>query len=383
MKLSHNQILVLSLGTLLAAVAGCSRSGQKERSAKSNHSIQLGIAVSKDVPIQIQGSGHVTPFATVAVKSQVDGELQCVLFNEGAESKRGDTLFVIDSRLPESVVRQTEANLARDQALVASAEAEAHENEVLFSEGVGTAELAKQTRAAANAAQAIVAADKVAVENAQLQLSFCHVVSPIHGRVGKLLVDVGNSVRRNETILAVVNQTRPVYVDFLVPEDQLPAIREEMKNGELNVNATIPGNASNSSTGKLLFIDNAADTETAMVALRARFANDDEMLWPGETVNVSLTLTRPTNAVVVPSSAVQLGLTGPYLLVVRPDLSVERRVVTTGNQVGKETIITSGIHASERLITGGQEYVTPGKQIRSHSENSRSLATTQIRDDPR
>jgi len=280
-------------------------------------------------------------------------------------------------------VRQTEANLARDQALVTSAEAEAHENEVLFSEGVGTAELAKQTRAAANAAQAIVAADKVAVENAQLQLSFCHVVSPIHGRVGKLLVDVGNSVRRNETILAVVNQTRPVYVDFLVPEDQLPAIREEMKNGELNVNATIPGNAGKSSTGKLLFIDNAADTETAMVALRARFANDDEMLWPGETVNVSLTLSRPTNAVVVPSSAVQLGLTGPYLLVVRPDLSVERRVVTTGNQVGKETIITSGIHASERLITGGHEYVTPGKQIRSHSENSRSLATTQIRDDPR
>src|SRR6266568_3917629 len=158
MKLSYNQILVLSLGTLLVAVAGCSRSGQKERSAKSNHSIQLGIAVSKDVPIQIQGSGHVTPFATVAVKSQVDGELQCVLFNEGAESKRGDTLFVIDSRLPESVVRQTEANLARDQALVASAEAEAHENEVLFSEGVGTAELAKHTRAAANAAQAIVAA---------------------------------------------------------------------------------------------------------------------------------------------------------------------------------------------------------------------------------
>src|SRR5437667_6586907 len=376
MKLSYNQILVLSLGTLLAAVAGCSRSGQKARSAKSNDSIQLGVAVSKDVPIQIQGSGHVTPFATVAVKSQVDGELQCVLFNEGAELKRGDTLFVIDSRLPESAVRQTEANLARDQALVASAEAEAHENEVLFSEGVGTAELAKQTRAAANAAQAIVAADKVAVENAQLQLSFCHVVSPIHGRVGKLLVDVGNSVRRNETILAVVNQTRPVYVDFLVPEDQLPAIREEMKNGELNVNATIPGNAGKSSTGKLLFIDNAADTETAMVAFRARFANDDEMLWPGETVDVTLTLATLTNAVVVPSSAVQLGMAGPFVLVVRPDLKVERRLVTTGNQFGKDIVIASGIEAGERLITSGQKDIAPGKQIKIRADNGHVLART-------
>ena len=377
MKLSNLQMLVLSLGTVLVlAVVGCSRRATTERLAKTNDAVQLGVAVAKDVPIQIQGTGHVTPFATVAVRSRVDGELERALFNEGDELKRGDTILVIDSRLSESALRQAEANLLRDEALVASAEAEAHQNEVLFKEGIGPAELAEQTRAAADASQATVAADKVAVENAQLQLALCRIASPIRGRVGKLLVDVGNSVKNGETVLAVVNQTRPVYVDFLVPEQQLPAIREQMKNGELSVSAIIPGNPGKSSTGRLLFIDNAADPETAMVALRARFANDDETLWPGETVDVTLTFATLANAVVVPSSAVQSGLGGPYLLVVRPDFTVERRPVTTGNRIGRETIIASGLKDGETLITSGQEHVTPGKRIKLHSENSRSLATT-------
>src|SRR5439155_2795803 len=230
--------------------------------AKTNDVIQVGVAITKDVPIQIRESGHVTPFATVAVKSQVDGELERALFNEGDQLKRGETILVIDSRIAESALRQAEANLQRDEALAASAEAQAHRNEVLFKEGIGPAELADQTRAASDASKATVAADKVAVENAQLQLSFCRIASPIQGRIGKLLVDVGNSIRSNETTLAVVNQTRPVYVDFLVPEEQLPAIQERMRNGELNVNAMIPGDHGKSSIGKLLFVDNAANKET-------------------------------------------------------------------------------------------------------------------------
>jgi len=208
MKLSNDGMLVLGLGmSLLLTVAACSRSAKTGRSAKSNDSIQLGVAVAKDIPIQIQGSGHVTPFATVSVKSRVDGELKRALFNEGDELKRGETILVIDSRVAESAVRQAEANLQRDQALAASAEAEAHQNEVLFNEGIGAAELVEQTRAAADASQATVAADKVAVENAQLQLSFCRIASPIRGRAGKLLTDVGNAVKSEETTLAVVNQT--------------------------------------------------------------------------------------------------------------------------------------------------------------------------------
>lgn len=375
MKHLPSQIIVLSLGLALAlTVAGCSRSANKELAAKSSDPIRLGIAVAKDVPIQIQGSGHVTPFASVTIKSCVDGELKRAIFNEGDEVKRGDTILVIDSSLPESALLQAEANLRRDEALATSAEAEAHENEILFKEGIVPAELAERTRAAADASQATVAVDKVAVESAQLQLSFCRITSPIQGRVGKLLVDVGNSVRNSETPLVVVNQTRPVYVDFLVPEEQLPAIQEEMRNGRLEVTAMIPGNPGQSASGKLLFIDNAADRETAMVALRARFANDTETLWPGETVEVTLTLTTLSNVVIVPSSAVQAGLAGPYLLVVRPDLRVERRPAATGARVGNETVIWSGIKDGEKLVTSGQERVTPGKPIKVHTDSSHSLA---------
>ena len=241
MKFSHMQILVLSLGmSLVLTVAGCSRRAKKRLAAKTNDSIQLGVAVAKDVPIQIRGSGHVTPFATVAVKSQADGELEQALFKEDDELKRGEMILVIDSRIPESAVRQAEANLERDEALAASADADAHRNELFFKDGIGTAELAEQTHAVADASKATIATDKVAVENAQLQLSLCRIASPIQGRVGKLLVDVGNSIRSNETTLAVVNQTRPAYVDFVVPEEQLPAIRERRRNGELNVTAMMP-----------------------------------------------------------------------------------------------------------------------------------------------
>jgi multidrug efflux system membrane fusion protein len=377
MKRSHNQLLVQSFGTLLMlAAVGCSRSAQIHRSANSNNPIQIGIAVVKDVPIQVRGSGHVTPSSTVAVKSQVDGALERALFNEGDELKRGETILVIDSQLSESALRQAEANLLRDEALAASAEAEAHQNKVLSQEGIVAAELAEQTRAAAEASKATVAADKVAVENAQLQLSFCRIASPIPGRVGKLLVDVGNAVRSNETILAVVNQMRPVYVDFAVPEGQLPAIQERMRNGELNVNAMLPGNPTQSATGKLLFIDNAANTDTAMVGLRASFANENETLWPGETVDVTLTLDTLTNVVVVPSSAVQLGLAGPFVLVVGPDHKVERRLVTPGNQLGEFTIIAFGIQAGERLIISGQKDIAPGKPIKIQAANGRFLAKT-------
>src|SRR5213592_2837758 len=180
MKLSHRQILVLSLGlSLVLTVVGCSRSAKTERAAKTNDSIQLGVAVAKDVPIHIRGSGHVTPFATVAIKSRVDGELERALFNEGDELKRGERILVIDSRIPESALRQAEANLLRDEALATSAETEAHQNEVLSKEGIVPVGLAEQTRAAADASHATVAADKVAVENAQLQLSFCRIASPI------------------------------------------------------------------------------------------------------------------------------------------------------------------------------------------------------------
>lgn len=376
MKTSLQSMTITRLGVSIAlAFAGCSHDTTSERATKQSRLIQVATVSTKDVPIQIRGTGRVAPFASVAMKSEVDGELQQALFNEGDELQRGQTMLIINSSTAESAAREAQATLQRDQALAASAEAEAHQAEALQKEGIGPTELVERARAAVEAFQATIAADKVALENAQLQLLRCRIASPVRGRVGKLLLDPGNTVRRDRTVLAVVNQTRPSYVDFLVPEEQLPAIQEEMKSGDLSVKAAIPGNPGKRSTGKLLFIDNTADPETAMVSLRARFDNDDEALWPGETVDVTLTLRTLTNAVVVPASAVQAGASGPYVIIVKPDLRAERRAVRVGEQIDGETIVTVGLRAGERLITHGQEQATPGKRIRIPEKQEHNLAS--------
>src|SRR5262249_45037533 len=159
-----------------------------------------------------------------------------------------------------------------------------------------------------------------------------------------------NRVRNNETVLAIVNQIRPVYVDFLIPEEQFPAVQREMKNGQLTVIAAVPGKPNGASPGKLVFVDNAVDMVTEMIPFRARFPNAEETLWPGETINVTLTLGTLTNAVVVPSSSVQFGPTGPHLFVVSPDLVVEQRPVVICDRIGGETVLKSGVEAGERVI---------------------------------
>lgn len=378
MKLhNYNAPGLLSLGASLLFLlmgGGCSRGGRTAQPAPLNEPIRVSTAVRKDVPIQIRTTGFVTPFASIAIKSRVDGEVQQALFNEGDPVKRGETMFAMDSRLLEANLRQAQANLQRDEALSASAVTEAQRNQALFQEGIGAAELAEQTRAAADAFQATVAADRVAVEKAQLQRSFCRITSPIDGRVAKLLAGAGNLVRNNETLLAIVNQVRPVYVDFLVPKEQLPTIQEKMASGQLNVSAAILDNSSDSATGKLVFMDHTGDSATAMVSLRARFANDEEALWPGETVNVTLTLATLSNAIVVPASAVQTDQTGRYLLVVKPDLVVERRPVAAYNCTFGETIIESGVQAGERVVSSGQARLTPGKRIKIQSQAGDALA---------
>ncbi len=376
---NHHIPPVLSIGAsllLLLAAIGCSRSEKSPLSAKSNDPVRISIAVGKDVPIRIRATGYVAPFASIAVRSRVDGELKQALFSEGDEVKRGETILVLDSSLLESALRQAEANLRRDEALFASAEAEAHRNEVLFNEGIAPAELTGLSSAAADASQAVVAADQIAVENAQLQLSFCRIAAPIDGRMGKLLADEGNLVRKNETVLAIINQTRPVYVDFQVPEEELPVVQNELAKGPLNVNATMLGNTSETATGKLVYIDHTADRETATIPMRARFPNDDEAFWPGETVNVNLALTAPANAVVVPSSAVQADPTGQYVLVIGPDLVVERRLVDIYARAAGETIIKSGVAAGEKLVSSGQGGVTPGQRIKIHLPARNYLANT-------
>lgn len=361
---------------LLLLSAGCLHRSTNLRSLPDVAPVTVAEATSKDVPIQVQAIGHVTPFASVSVKSLVDGQLERALFNEGETVKQGQTILTIDSRTFETALHQAEANLARDTALATNAMLEARRETTLFDDNVVAADISDQARAAADAARATVLADQSAVENARLQLAYCTIATPINGRAGKLLVNAGNLVKNNDTVLVVLNQTRPIYVDFSVPEQELPPIREHMANGRLKVEATVPGHETNSSAGELRLIDNTVDTATGTVPLRASFPNEEEVLWPGQFVNVTLTLATRTNAVVVPSQAVQVGQQGQYLFVVKPDLTVEMRPIVAGNRIGEETIIESGVHAGEKLVSSGQPGLAPGMRVQIHNEGSHSVAST-------
>ena len=366
---------ILTLSLLLAA--GCSRRATNSASSPGAAPVTVAEAVSKDVPVQVQAIGHVTAFSTVAVKSLVDGQLKRALFNEGDVVQQGQTILEIDPRTFEAAVHQAEATLARDMALATNALVEAHREETLLSEKIVAPDVADQARAAADAALATVTADKAAVETAKLQLSYCTIASPINGRAGKLLVNAGNMVKNNDTVLVVLNQTRPIYVDFSVPEQELPEIRQHMAAGRLKVEATVPGHATNSSAGELRVIDNTVDATTGMVSLRASFPNEDEALWPGQFVNAALTLTTRTNAVVVPSLAVQVGQQGQYVYVIKPDFTAELRSIVAGSRMGEETVIESGVRAGEKLVTTGQLRLAPGARVQIQNDTGHALAESQ------
>ena len=364
----------LALPLLLAVVAGCSRGARTANSPVPVAPVRVVEAEGKDVPDQVQAIGHVTAFATVAVKSLVDGQLASALFQEGDAVKQGEMILKMDPRGFEATLHQAEANLAKDAALATNTLVEARREETLFNEKIVATDVAESARAAAAAAEATVLADQAAVESARLQLSYCTITSPINGRAGKLLVNAGNMVKNNDTVIVTLNQTRPIYVDFAVPEQELSSIREHMANGALKVEATVPDHETNTSVGELRLMDNTVDPTTGTVPLRASFSNDDERLWPGQFVNVALTLATRTNAVVVPSQAVQVGQQGQYLFVVKSDLTVELRPIVIGNRIGEESVITSGVRPGEKLVTTGQLRLVPGMRVQIQNQSGNSVA---------
>lgn len=218
-------------------------------------------------------------------------------------------------------------------------------------------------RAKVASLKASVEADKAAVESAKLQLSFCSITSPVNGRMGLLLVDEGNMVKNNDTILAVVNQTKPIYADFAVPERFVQDVRDAAARGHLRVEAATPQRSDQPAVGQLEAVNNQVDATTGTLMLRATFPNPDERLWPGQFLNVTLTLGQLTNALVVPSQAVQTSQEGEFVFVVKPDLSVEKRLISLGPVRAGETVIQNGVKAGETVVTDGQLRLVPGAKV--------------------
>lgn len=317
-----------------------------------------------DVPVQLTGIGTVHAYSTVTVKSRVAGALARVGFKQGEEVHAGDLIFMIDPRPFQAALDQSRADLQRDKALLEKAQADFRRNQDLFTNSILSQADFDQSRANVDSLKATIVADEAAVTNAEVQLSYCSIKSPINGRIGTLLVNEGNMVKDIDTILAVINQVQPIYVDFSIPEGDLPAVREHMKGAALKVEATIPTYPGHRAEGHLLMINNEVDTTTGMILLRAEFPNTDELLWPGQYVNAAVTLAIQHNAVVVPASAVQLGQKGRYLCIVKPDDTVEFRDVEVGSTFGEQDVIQKGLQPGEQVITSGQLRLIPGTKVK-------------------
>jgi multidrug efflux system membrane fusion protein len=353
----------------LACLTGCSRGevpgsagalSAKGRGQGVAVPVIASVAQEKTVPLVLEAIGNARPSASVALKTRVDGQLASVQFKPGDEVKKGDIIFEIDPRPFQTALRQAEALQARDAASLTNALLELRRSEDLAATQIVSASLLDTSRATVESLRAQVDADKAAVRTATLQLSFCTIVAPVNGRVSLVYLDAGNMVKNNDTVLAVLNQTRPVYVDFAVPEQSLAAVRSAAATGPLRVMAAIPGNADTPDVGELQVVDNQVDATTGTVLLRGVFANEFERLWPGQFVSVTLTLGQVTNAVVVPAQAVQTSQEGEFVFVVKTDSTVEKRLVKLGPVRSGEAVIESGVKAGETIVTDGQLRLVPG-----------------------
>jgi multidrug efflux system membrane fusion protein len=280
-------------------------------------------------------------------------------------------LFTIDPCPFEAVLKQAEANLARDAAQLQNAREQARRYAELVKKQYVSQEQYDQIRTNADALEAVVDADKAAVENAKVQLSYCYIYSPIDGQVGTLLVNEGNLVRVNDAAaLVVINQIIPINVTFSVPEQHLADIKRHMAAGTLRVDAGFPSDEGRPEQGSLAFVDNAVDRTTGTIKLKAEFKNAARRLWPGQFINVALTLSTQSDAVVIPSEAVQVGQEGQHVFIVKPDKTVEVRPVTVGRTTEGEAIIAKGLQAGEQVVREGQFLLGPGSRIEFKDANA-------------
>jgi multidrug efflux system membrane fusion protein len=354
-----------------AAAPGGGRGGEgRGGAANAPVPITAAAAVEKAVPLDIQAIGSGEAYSNVAIRAQVTGELTSVNFKEGDDVEKGQVLFTLDRRPLEAALQQAQANLARDQAQATNAASQAARYQDLVTRGIATKEQADTQRTTATALNATVAADKAAVENAQVQLQYATITAPISGRTGALMVHPGNLVRANDTApLVVINEIAPIYVTFTIPEAQLPDLKRYMAAGSISVRVRPPSDAAEISGGRITFVDNAVDQATGTIKVKASFDNRDHQLWPGQFLNVTMTLKVDQHAIVVPTAAVQTGPQGTYVFIVKPDKTVDMRPVEVARTSGADSIIASGVAAGDQVVTDGHLRLVPGSRV-TIKENS-------------
>lgn len=350
-------VLAASLMAMLSACSG-SKASVPEQAAVP---VTAAEVEQKAVPLQVHAIGSIEAYSNVSIKTQITGELTGVFFKEGDDVKKGQLLFTLDKRPYQAALQQAEANLARDKAQAENARAQAKRYQDLAKAGVISREQNEQFQSSSNAMDAAVAADKAAIENARVQLQYCSIYSPINGRTGNLMIHQGNMIKANDTpFLVSINQVEPIYATFTIPEQSLADIKKyEAKGKTLEANALIP-NDSRPAVGRLSFLDNTVDSATGTIKLKAQFANRDRRLWPGQFVDVILTLANQPNAIVVPSQALQNGQQGQFVFVIKRDMSVEARPIVLDRSMNGLAVISKGLTPGEQVVTDGQLRLVPG-----------------------
>ena len=370
-------VLIAAIGTTIACSGEAVQStpqAQSGRGGGQNAAVPVTIAkaVQKSMPITIQGIGTVIAASTVSVRAQITGEMTSVNFKEGEEVEKGQVLVTLDKRPFEAALQQAQATLEKDTAQAANARSQAARYQDLLQRGIATHEQVDTMRTQAAALEATVAADRASLETAKVQLTYATITAPMSGRTGLLQVHPGNLVRAQDAQpIVTINKITPVYVSFSVPEAQLPALKRFIAaQGTLPASAIAPTESGAPSTGRINFIDNAVDPTTGTIKVKGTFPNDDRRLWPGQFVNVTVTLTSDANAIVVPSVAVQTGQQGTYVFTVQPDETVALRPVTVARLAGDETVIQTGVSVGDMVVTDGHLRLVPGSRISVKNANA-------------
>lgn len=404
---SLRPVLCLVAGLSSVLITGCTNKGAQNFS-RPPAPVSVTEAIAQDVPTYLDAIGKTVAREVVSVLPQVSGRITKIHFADGANIRKGDLLFTIDTRPFEASLKQAQANLSKDAALKKQAEANLArevaqakwgETQVkrygtLVEAGVVPREQYEElranldtlnanvgaARAAVGSANETMKVDAAAVERAKVDLSYCYIRSPIDGRAGQRLVDIGNVVNPGGSsnasssnggsgsgpsgnALLVIERLDPIYADFTISQDNLTQVQEQMRAGTLITEVRLPDNPENHVTGQLTFLDNAVQNETGTVSLRATIPNDGHRFWPGRFVNVRLVLSTIHQAVLIPAVAPQMSANGSFVYVVKQDSTAEQRPVSLGQRQGDLVVVEKGVQAGERVVTNGQVGVTPGGKV--------------------
>lgn len=358
---------------LIAMLGGCNGSGSQATATRPTGTPIVPVAATaatiQDLPVFLVGLGSATASNTVSIKSRVDGQLVQVNFREGQQVSKGQLLAVLDSRPFQVQLAQAQAVLFRDQAQLKDAKLNAQRFKDLLKDSGAVSQQQVDTQSAlVDQFEGAVRNDQAQIDNAKLQITYCHITAPISGRVGLRLVDAGNIIHASDpNPLLVITQLQPMAVLFSLPEDQLPTVQQHMKSGPLRVDAYGRDDLTKIATGQLLTLDNEIDQTTGTGRLKAIFENKDNTLLSNQFVNVHLLLEQRKNATVIPLVAIQKGPQGSFVYAVKSDKTVEIRPVTIALTQGNLVAIRQGVAAGDLVVTDGQDKLQTGSKVEVHT----------------